>query len=366
MKKKRVGVITIYRKNYGAFLQAYALQKALEKVGAEAELIRYDYYKDGTIFGLSKMAKPSLFQILKAAAVQILRYYPHKVRQKRFDECITNHLRESRQYYQSYKELEKNPPLYDIYITGSDQVFNPNLSLQTMPARILRFVKQGVKASYAASSGSSGFHEKYKDEYITALRTFDKVSVREEGLYNYLKGYLADNLYIHIDPVFLLNKDEWNYFSRNINLLKGKYIFYYRVLPQKELNEAAQIISDKLGLPIFVADGHDKFENQMKRSGFLSPEEWVSALANSAYVVTNSFHGAAFSINLNKKTSILIPPKGGERVLNLLKKCDMTKMIDNPLWMIEEDNLSYAVANQYVCKERTRSMDYLNSLCSLE
>lgn len=357
-------MITIYRKNYGAFLQAYALQRSLIKAGGQPEIIRYDYYRDNTFLGYPKVALPSLKVLLKKALVDTVRYIPHKKRQKVFDKSVAANIKESNVYYESYKMMVENPPQYDVYITGSDQVFNPlNNSVQALPARLLCFVKSGTKCSYAASAGSDKIPKKYAKLFKEALNSFKKVSVREEGLKEFLKTSYGIDAERHIDPVFLLNKEEWSEFSKPIEGLPKEYIFYYRVLPQKTLGEFTANFSKETGLPIFVADGHDKFRNQIKRMSYLSPEQWVYALGHASYVITNSFHGASFAINLEKKATLLVPPKGGERVTDLLKKCNMEFMLNNPSFMHDNKDYNYDSARVYIEGERSRSMRYLSDIC---
>ena len=357
-KMKKVGMITIYRKNYGAFLQTYALQQTLIKLGYTPEVIRYDYYKDHTLFTLSMATHPSFAKLLKAAIVELVRYVPHKKREQVFNQSIKKHINESAEYYKEYSELEQNPPCYDIYITGSDQVFNPKLSLQAMPARQLRFVKNGIKASYAASSGADDIDE----IYINALRTFNAISVREEGLATCLQKTHGLKAIAHIDPVFLLDKKDWENFAEPIEDLGGNYIFYYRVLPQKEIIEKAKEISTKLHLPIFVADGHDKFENQIKRKGILSPEQWVYALNHATYIVTNSFHGTAFAINMQKSADIIIPPKGENRIKNLMTNCSQLNLFNSSMNINFTDSRIFEEFSCYINEERKKSIDYLSSL----
>lgn len=357
-------MITIYRKNYGAFLQAYALQQSLIKAGGQPEIIRYDYYRDNTLLGYPKESLPPIKVLLKKAIVETVRFIPHKKRQIVFDKSVKEELIESAAYYKSYDDLMKDPPVYDVYLTGSDQVFNPcNNSVQALPARLLSFVKNGLKYSYAASAGSDSIPDIYREQFKKELGTFTKVSVREEGLKQYLLSAYGIESERHIDPVFLLNKEGWDAFSKPIPELPKEYIFYYRVLPQQELSEITREISTKTGLPVFVADYHDEFPNQVKRRGFLSPEQWVYAINKASYVVTNSFHGTAFAINLEKRVSILIPPKGGERVKNLLNKCELNCLLDNPFYMVDNPNFDYKLAKDYIEKERERSMMYISDIC---
>ncbi|WP_298771736.1 polysaccharide pyruvyl transferase family protein [uncultured Fibrobacter sp.] len=358
---KSVGMITIYRKNYGAFLQAYALQRTLIKLGYSPEIIRYDYYRDHSILGVPLTSKISLKQTLKSILVEILRYFPHKKRIALFNESVKSNIIESKEYYKTYEKLESNPPQYDVFLTGGDQVFNAMLSPQALPARVLSFVKKGKKASYSASAGGADFEQTSRDFIVSNLKTFDKVSVREESLAETLHSKYKINSSSNIDPVFLLDKVEWGNFSKELKILKGKYLFFYSVLSQPELVTLAARISKEYDIPVFAADGCVRFKNQISFSGVLSPEQWVYAVNNAEIVVTNSFHGTAFAINLKKKTYIMMPPKRGERVRNLLFNCGL--MIDHDGEIKSSDccNL-YETSERYIESEKRRSFEFLKSI----
>ena len=151
---------------------------------------------------------PSLKQLIKAVAVEVARYVPHKKRQRVFDESIRHNLIESKEYYRTYKELKNSPPQYDVYLTGSDQVFNGLISPQALPARLLSFVNKGVRISYAASAGEKSFQETIEKEVVDALREFTAISVREEALKEYIQSKWKLEVEQHIDPVFLLEKNQ--------------------------------------------------------------------------------------------------------------------------------------------------------------
>lgn len=358
---KTVGMITIYRKNYGAFLQAFALQKTLIKLGFSPEIIRYDYYKDHSVLGVSLMSKCSFVQILKAIFVEIVRFIPHRKRMLVFEKSVRNNILESKEYYRTYESLKKSPPQYDVFLTGGDQVFNATLSPQALPARVLSFVKKGRKASYSASAGGPDFEPSNRDFIISNLKLFDKVSVREESLAQNLRNRYKIDSSSNIDPVFLLDKEEWGSFSKKVSNLVGKYLFFYSVLPQPELANLAEKISEEYDIPIFTADGRIRFKNQIKTDGILSPEQWVYAINNAEIVVTNSFHGIAFAVNLKKKAYVMIPPKRGERILNLLKKSGLLIDENAEVKSFDSENL-YGVSESYIESEKKRSFDFLNSI----
>lgn len=358
---KQIGVITMYQNNYGAFLQAYALQTKLKTLGYEAELIAYDNSKEKTLLGVpySLLNKPHIF--LKRLFVEIILYKKHRDRKKVFEKSIGVNLKESEKKYYAYQELLANPPVYDIYLSGSDQVFNPNLEPQAFRARLLEFAK-GDKVSYAASAGNVNALGNNKTILLDNIRQFKHISVREESLKEFIKGELDVEVSCNVDPSLLLDKKEWSLFSRRPSYLPEKYIFYYRVLVQPELKEIAESLSKKLNIPVFAADGHAKFSHQVNREGFLSPEEWVGALLNAEYVVTNSFHGTAFSVNFHKKARIVLPPENTSRIVDLIAKGKLERLYQDTIISDKEIPELYEKIDQVLKDERLLSERYLSDL----
>lgn len=359
----KIGVITFYRDNYGAFLQAYALQRALFKLGYYPELINYNDYFDNAILGIPLaliVENPKLF--FKRLVVEVLLYLPHKEKRKVFRDCISKYLIESSAVYKTSKDLYKNPPKYDIYLSGSDQVFNPSLQSQSFSSRLLSFTK-GCKVTYAASVGNIDNIIK-KEGFVNQLSEFKKLSVREDELRDYI---LSKGLEVktHIDPTFLLSFEDWSKIAIKPADIKTPYIFYYRVLPQEKLEVEASKISEILNLPIYTGDGRTKFKNQIKRNRTLTPMEWVGALLNAEYVVTNSFHGCAFSINLRKKALIVLPPKGKDRILNIINKTKTERLINREIISDIELKDIYKHSENYVCNERLEATNYLDSFRNL-
>lgn len=362
--KQKVGMVTIYRKNYGAFFQAYALQQVLVELGYDPQIIRYDHYRDFAIWGVPLKNIRNPFSFVKRMMVELVRRKEHLERERVFQESVRKHIRESDGYYPSYRALQKAQPQYDIYLVGSDQVLNPDLaSKPAYNVRLLNFVNSGVKASYAASAGVGFLDKKWLSEIRKALSSFDFISVREESLAESIQQELHLEVQRHIDPTFLLGREEWGRFAQIPSCINDKaYIFYYRVLPQEALLETASKISQETGLPVFVADGNDCFEHMLRPDGYLSPEEWMGALINAAYVVTNSFHGTALSVRLNKKVCVVVPPAGKARVIELLQNCNLNRLTEKKVISDQELTILYEKANRYFETEGTRAKEYLKKL----
>lgn len=361
--KTKVGMITIYQRNYGAFLQAYALQQLLKQCGYEPEIIRYDYFRDHCLMGisLSYIKKPIYFT--KRLFAELFRYHNHKKRIQVFKNSISKYLVESKEYYSSYNKLEKNPPCYDIYLTGSDQVFNLNLSPQARKARLLEFVKNGVRASYAASTGSNTIQSDYLQEFLVNIRQFNVVSVRESGFRDLLENEYHIEAINHLDPTLVLCEQNWLQFAKFPEELQGKqYLFYYRITYQKEAHDEAERLSRQYALPIVVVNDNETFDNMIRIDHIISPEEWVGLIANSEYVITNSFHGAAFSIKLNKKVRIVLPEHGKDRIISLLEKCDLMKLTFSDYIIPDDLTQLYQEARMLFENEQKKTIDYLSGL----
>ena len=361
MTKRTVGVMTMYRDNYGAFLQAYALQKTLNSLEYDAELIHYDNRREKTILGIPLADCKKTRYFIKRLLVEVVMHKKHMRRSEIFRESIEKNLIVSKKEYHSNAALESDPPQYDIYLSGSDQVFNPNLEPQSFEARMLSFTN-GYKVSYAASAGNiDGIGDK-KEPLLDRLRSFQKISVREEETRKYLEQHLGSAVSRNIDPTLLLGAHEWRQFGKKPEYLKGKYIFYYRVLVQPELHDIAEAISKELGIPVFAADGNAKFSNQVQRQEFLSPEEWVGALADAEYVVTNSFHGVAFSINLKRKVRVVLPPSNTTRIRDMIQKSGLERLYEDRILQDDELKPLYGASEDFLLAERTRALSYLENL----
>lgn len=360
---KSIGVISFYKDNYGAFLQAYSLQQKLRHLGFDAEMIKYDDFSDNAILGIPfKLLKEDWSFFLKRLIIETILFKSHCARRKVFERCISEHIKESFTRYNRQSQLFKNPPVYDIYLSGSDQVLNPQLQSQSFDCRLLKFT-EGTKITYAASAGDVNSIEG-NTELLKELRKFKWVSVREDSLRVYLQNN-GINAIRHIDPTLLLTKKEWGLVCQKPAEISEPYIFYYRVLPQKELELEAEKLSDELQLPIFTGDGRTVFKNQIKRERTISPMEWVGAIMNAEYVVTNSFHGSAFSINFHKKAFILLPPKGGSRIEDLVDKTGTSRLYDHTPIRNDEVDSIFVHTNDYLSVERLNSLNYLESIRSI-
>lgn len=326
---KKVYTITFHRaNNYGAMLQAYALQRVL-KEKYETKIIDYDcfaVYNDYKLFfqrgnGIGKTIKKNIKCFFK-----IPFYY------KRFQNF--NRFRNKMEFtkrYNSILDLQKNPPIADSYVCGSDQIWNPSLTNKLDDAYYLKFGNSNIKRiSYAASVGDIRVLEESEESFFDKLANFNNISVREKDLNDLINSKLKDKSQIVADPSLLLSKDQWLEICNNNKLPSEKYIFAYSV---GNANDNYYDIVNKLasmtGYTIVYFDRSDKLKKfkHKKRSYYSAgPDQFVSLLYNSEFVVTTSFHGLALSMILNKNF-ISCLSSYPSRITSLLKTVNLSDRI---------------------------------------
>lgn len=311
----RLGIITFHNVyNYGAVLQAMALQQYLTNLGiGEVELINYHnkefhkLYSLWPFFGGPKMCLQRLIRIKQ-------RYTQAKV----FDDFIKSNLHQSRRLDED--ELIDYCGRFDVLIYGSDQIWNNNLTGDN-GFYFGDFVPEGiVKVSYAASFGTDSCNEFQKRYIRKNLSKFSKLSVRELQAVEFINSEIDRNVSLVVDPVFLIDECFWDKWIRGINVVNKPYILYYSLQHNQRLSEATVSLANKMGLPVVcihpTAQKQEIGERQLYNIG---PREFVSLVKNAEIICTNSFHAMAFSCIFKKKVLHQSHTKSKGRVYNLLK-----------------------------------------------
>lgn len=321
----KTGILTFFSaNNYGAVLQAYALQKKLTSENIDCECIDY------RCVAIEKMHQPRKFSIkngLLGNAKNIVRNKRIKPRMKAFAP-FRERIPHSKPYTKD--TIAGANKEYDAFITGSDQVLNLDLTGGDT-AYFLDFVANGKrKISYAPSLGK--FHDEYRDFYKEQLGSFDLLSFREKATADKIKSEIDIEGRTIPDPVFLLTGDEW---KKSLNISKKaneKYIFVYALYGSKTLLEAAQKLAREKNCRLYIVTKINRMSvkaDRIIRSA--SPEEFTELIANAEYVLCDSFHGTAFSLLFKKQFYIVLPPKAPERITDLLSSDELkARIIDDP------------------------------------
>ncbi|MBO5060345.1 MAG: polysaccharide pyruvyl transferase family protein [Clostridia bacterium] len=321
----KCGVITFHRAiNYGGVLQAYALQQAIGKLGAETEVI--DYYCEP----IESMYRPKLRDIFKINNQKrfisaILKNGILKFNNSGFEKFREKYLKVSSKKYYSKAELEKAE--YDAYITGSDQVWSYYCA-GFDKAYFLDFVKDSKKKNaYAASFGVGSIPENLNDEYYSLLNDFNFISVRESDGAKIIDSIMHKEVPVVPDPTMLLNKEEWSRLLPEKKAADGKYILIYMIAEDDELVSEAIKWSRKCNMKVCYINDRLYKKKGVTNLRKVSPEQWVDLFMDAEYVFTNSFHGVAFSINFGKPLyvrGLKSNTKVNSRISNILEKYSIT------------------------------------------
>ena len=355
----KLGIVTFHRAiNYGAVLQTYALQQTLFELGIDNEVIDYRSEK---IERLYKIFTPLLSNIKN------LSVYPRAKKKIEFDSFLKKYIKLSNGYREK-KELEKIETDYDAFITGSDQVWCEKCAREDS-TYFLDFINNSKKKySYAASIGKSAVSEDLQEKYEKFLKDYSLVSIREASSKELMQQCKKENVNVHIDPTLLLNKEKWNRVAKK-QANKGEYILLYTVLGQYKLYEFANQLSKKTGLPIIYLN--EAMLNRVKGYKYkvgVSPEEFVGYFANAKYVVTNSFHGTAFSIIYHKKFFVEIEAVGRKNIRSeeLMEKLGLSERNINCIDIERYDKeIDWMSVDGILENERKESKDYLRRISDL-
>ena len=365
----KVEIITLHRiTNFGSMLQTYATQTAIEKLGHEAEVL--DFVPEGMSFRRANWPKndvPAWKKFIKLPplfAVNLMEY--HDV--SRF---LRKYIHISQKRYHCYQEIKADIPVADAYLSGSDQVWNTqnNNPPEDLKAYYLGFAPEGKKRiAYAGSFGKNTFtddEERIIKEYIAK---HDYISVREDDGLKILHRFGFDNGVHVVDPTLLLRGDEWRKFASVKKAPKPGYVFVYNLNRNGLIKEVAKAIAREKGLRIInFADTFDFIKGAKNRFGNTA-EDFVNHIANADYVVTDSFHGTAFSLNLNRQVIVVKAPRYNSRIESILR---VAGLLDTRLVGSVEEGLKaastaidYNDVNPMIDAERKKSYEYLKNALS--
>ncbi len=349
----RVNIITKHSAyNFGAMLQAYALREKVSDLGAECSIIDLRQKKPNTLSSW----------LNSAGAIRNFSFLLHKNEilegHKRFETFIDNYVKTER--YDSSWDLRKDIPDADVYIAGSDQVWNP---LSINDAFFLRFVpKEKIKASYAASMGISYIPEGTKSILNEYISDFDYISVREKTAKEMLSEITDKDVEVNVDPVFLLDENRWKELGKNPNL-KKPYILCYVLYRPAWLNDWLRKLHKETGKQIVVVTSdsyRNIYHNKMIRNA--GPLEFLGLLQNADFVVSTSFHGVALSIANKKPFYAAVNNNAPSRISDLLSLMKLEDRIITEKSDTVLKDLNYDETDKILESQREKSTQYLKKL----
>lgn len=318
----KIGLITIVHvPNYGAVLQAYASHKFLSRYGT----VQIINYKNKFLDGKLKLFRfENSIHGIKMFIHDVTRYKYNKEIIRKFKHFITNNLSLTRDI--TYEDLINDSfPNYDVYICGSDQIWNPEIVTHDRridPAYFLAFApEKAKKISFASSIGNYNFSEQEKKYLRKLLDDFSFISVREKDGVEKISRIIPEKKIFHLqDPTLLLTKNEWlESFNIVENKYVEKYILVYSVQRTELVKNTVKYFSDKLKLKIIIIDKMFiplvKADIHIRDAG---PVDFVELIANASFIITDSFHGTCFAINFNIPFVAVAPGSKVNRIKSLM------------------------------------------------
>lgn len=355
----KISVITLHRvTNFGSLLQTYATQKSLEKLGHDAQIV--DFVPEGLTFyrGVWPKGHSTLKRLIKLLPLTFCNLIQYSMS----DSFLRKYINLTDKRYGNYAQLASDVPEADVYLSGSDQVWNTQNSNPPadLGAYYLAFAGDKKRIAYAGSFGKDDFSPEETAQVTGWLKNYSSISVREDTALDTLHRFGLEGAHV-VDPTLLLTPEDWRKLCTKKKPKPG-YVFIYNLNRNKVLEQAAVAIAKKKGLRVvnfadtfeFVSGAENRFGND--------PLDFLNYLSNADYVVTDSFHGTAFSLNFSKQFLSIPAPKYNCRLESILRMtgCEdrMFTTVEEALEKIETP-IDYTAAQEKLQSAREHSLQYL-------
>lgn len=341
----KIGILTFHLvPNYGAVLQAFALMKYLQQKGHDASIIDYkcpgnnDVFLPKNLYSI-KRVKRSLKSLVYFVVMRFLSRKDYEKKYEAFDEFQNKYLRIT----------EMNVSSFDAVFCGSDQIWNPAITkgVDKVFFGFIENVNISKRIAYAASSGDiKSLSVDEKKILISYAKQMDWVSVRESPFNEFLNQNHVESQVV-LDPTFLLTKDDYIKYFASVTLEKKDYILVYELHEVPLILPVVKKIAKEKNLDIVYLCGYKKMSilrhNRIYTAG---PLDFIKYMTNAKYVVTNSFHGLAFSLIFEKDFNVCLPLVRTERLTNLLESLSLSDRIVYQQDAINTNHIDYTVVNR--------------------
>lgn len=354
----KIGIITFHwSTNYGAILQAFALQTYLKKMGHDVYIIN---------FRPKKYKKTLLGCFSSHRFWNYLTNLKEYIKDRKLDVFRRRYLKET-SLYETLEELKSNPPKFEAYICGSDQIWNPSFTTmgEGKPTSVyfLDFGNNDIKRiAYAVSFGCENYPEAASTIAKMYIHNFKAISVRENSGLSIVSKLGFLNPVKLPDPTLLLLQDEYN-FANTAQVSSQKTAFIY--ILRGEDNDVKSIKS-------YLANKF-KLDTANKLFNPYSVEEWVSSIKNASIVLTNSFHGMVFSLIFHVPF-IVVLYKGSsagmnDRLITLLSYLNLEHRIINnydieKLNILVDDQINWQKVDEKLTEFRNETNTFFNKMLS--
>ncbi len=347
---KKIGIVTLYGNlNHGNKLQNFAVQYLMEERGYSAETL-----------------------ICKKIGLRnVKKYIKRRVNAKKFQrekalaEFSKRHLTVKVVWNKEGILTKENAKDYEYLVVGSDQVWNPQIHIAERDTFLLRFAKRNQRICIAPSLGVEEMPGRYLHDFAVGFQGFPYLSCREKKGTEIIESITGRECKHLLDPTLVIPADTWRSVEEEVKIKDKQYImlFFLGKIP-REAMVLAEKIRENTGAEIIVpSEINDKYF-------VISPFQFVYLIDHAYCVLTDSFHAAAFAINLNtdfyvydrnaKKTKEALSEKMNSRILSLTQSTNLCSRYASDEHFRESDNCDFTYANRYLENERSVFHAYLD------
>lgn len=344
----KVKIITIHDPdvNHGSTLQSCSTFNFIKNLGYDVEIIDY---------------RPNYISMknrIKKCVTNLVFIVPYKKRRAKIDRYFKKNAKLTSRYH-NFEELSKNPPVANVYITGSDVIWNRDVNPEGNDRSFyLGFVKYGKKISYASSMGRLQTYNNI-DFIVEQIRDFRFISVREEKSRQQLLNAGIPNVECVMDPVFLMDKEY--YLSKTSQNHYGNYILVYYILDNETKRHIVEVLKSNYNYKIIGIGGFKKKSNCDLFIRNVGVEDFLTLISNAKYIVTDSFHCVSFSIIFNVQFCYIPHNNLSIRSENLLNIAGLENRIITSINELDKvcKLIDYKQVNEKIKPEIHKSRKYL-------
>ena len=351
----KIGILTQVGNNYGNRLQNYALQEYIRSLGEDIQVytLQRNYSRNIALAKLKKLA----MQILKPDDMYI------KELKRKFNSFNNNYLTIAKETVYKYYSNTKLNNIYDFFISGSDQVWNPGYTT-TSKVDFAVFAPTRKRLSYAASIGLSDIPKEKRNEFGEWIDGMYALSVREKEGAKLLEKLYGKKAEVHVDPTMLLDVDQWISIEKQPKWYTGnKYVLAYFLGDQ--YTEIKQMIDTSH--KIYNANIVHVFSQKQDVRYIHDPSEFLWLIRHAEHVLTDSFHCVLFSVLFGKSFTIFRrtgnEDNTGSRITTLLEMFGISMGQEKYL---EVNKIKPDVIQPVLQSERKRSEKYLKNILNIQ
>lgn len=367
----RLAMITLHREtNYGSALQAFALKEVLSATEHEIEVIDYTSPTHSGLRGILRLYRGETgrpHHRLRGVMRRIVE--SRRAWGRGFESFFLSYLAGNGSRYRSLAQLRRNPPMADVYISGSDQLWNSDYYDGTERAFYLDFGPADIRrVSYATSFGISELRDDERDLTRMLLKKYDALGIREPTGRAIVER-LGFDATVVLDPTLLLSAQRWRDLAHT-EVHGQRYVLVYSVEEDRHIavSRAAREIADRMNCEVWQvrAGGAGRAVPNVDRIwSYASPEVFLGLMSQALFVVTSSFHGTAFAVTFEREFLSIAPPMYADRAETLLTSIGLGDRFVLPSDTVGElAPIDWSRSRAFLARLQSDSREYLR--CALK